>query len=477
MNTRLRTNLVLLVFVEAIFTSLWFIAGEDILGNSFTSVVMVFLFGSISLMPLVKKLWRRERNFDVFEVDNIVLLIYFFYFTLRVFYLVAFGDYRVAGLAYLDGSDLYMLINLGLFYALVGLLCFYMGYTFSLGSSLAFRLPYPAATWHTKRARTVVFVYSLIGAICYALLVSRIGTLDFILLNLNRINLFLEGKGYIYSGSQLLIIATIFWFASLSKARESKLFWVCCICVFLMFMVLGRRSTILLLIGSMLIIYHYLFKKIRLKSAIVFGSLLFSLLISIYVYRIVSGHSQKTKLYDSLSENPLVFVMEQSEFRNFDMFLLIIEETPERIPHHWGSDILNIFYTPMPRSIWPDKPKPVGLRLVNEFFPERKAGIPPTLLGQLYLNFHLPGIMVGMLLLGIFCKTIYVYFQLHKNNVAVVILYSISLYFVWDILRVGDLARPISVYIFNLAVLFVGIFYVVRGRLRKRSYHANAVVP
>ena len=92
---------------------------------------------------------------------------------------------------------------------------------------------------------------------------------------------------------------------------------------------------------------------------------------------------------------------------------VVVRDTPRWVPYARGETILmpTLVYF-IPRVLWHDKPVAAGgrefgrvFRVTNRF--TRDTYIAPTVPGELYWNFALPGVIVGMALLGMAMRMLY----------------------------------------------------------------------
>lgn len=87
---------------------------------------------------------------------------------------------------------------------------------------------------------------------------------------------------------------------------------------------------------------------------------------------------------------------------------VIIRDTPEVSPFQYGRTLALLPITYIPRAIWPDKPTITIGRWITKTYRYRGHEIPsstgPSWIGEFYLNFGIPGIMLGMLGLGLLIR-------------------------------------------------------------------------
>jgi len=161
-----------------------------------------------------------------------------------------------------------------------------------------------------------------------------------------------------------------------------------------------------------------------------------------------------------------------------DSFATIIAKTGISSPYLLGSDFIWIVPTAViPRLIWPSKPFPQdGVIFDTEYwsaYPGANAG--PPFVGDLYMNFGLPGVIVGMFFLGILCRFVYLYFIKNTGSAAPGLLFYGVL--APELIRMGAEA-PASVLSGVLKTgLYLMLFHLVIATRIQGSQHVNVQVP
>jgi hypothetical protein len=87
---------------------------------------------------------------------------------------------------------------------------------------------------------------------------------------------------------------------------------------------------------------------------------------------------------------------------------IIIRDTPSRVPYQKGWTIGYIFLSYVPRVLWPAKPDiSIGQWVTDHYGggPEIRSNTGPSWIGELYFNFGLIGVVVGMFFLGVYFRT------------------------------------------------------------------------
>jgi hypothetical protein len=89
---------------------------------------------------------------------------------------------------------------------------------------------------------------------------------------------------------------------------------------------------------------------------------------------------------------------------------VIVRDCPSRVPFQGGWTLAQIPMSYIPRLVWKDKPNMTSGGWVTEHFaggPGVMSSTGSTWVGELWFNFGWPGIVIGMLVMGIFCRTLY----------------------------------------------------------------------
>ena len=120
---------------------------------------------------------------------------------------------------------------------------------------------------------------------------------------------------------------------------------------------------------------------------------------------IIKLPSQRAVLTESIGMLRIrkVWLSALSEFVALDSFVTIISAGPSQFPFRFGKTYLDSVLFLVPRKIWPDKPRAYGYE-VGQYLQKVDNNLPPGYLGELYVNFHLPGILGGMYLMGLLLR-------------------------------------------------------------------------
>lgn len=166
-------------------------------------------------------------------------------------------------------------------------------------------------------------------------------------------------------------------------------------------------SSKMLLIGvffTPMLFWHFLRKPLRLAYVLGFFAgfaLLFPLF---YAYRSLGiAGLDGVGDYIETVDAPLLLFYNRSY--GADSFMRVLHATGQGlVPLQWGRSLQDLFVFFVPRAWWAAKPGSFGLGFPALYMPEVEWGsmsfVAPSLPGELFLNFHVAGVLAGFLLLG-----------------------------------------------------------------------------
>jgi len=90
----------------------------------------------------------------------------------------------------------------------------------------------------------------------------------------------------------------------------------------------------------------------------------------------------------------------------------IINNIPDTLDYQYGRTFANWLLAPVPRALYPDKPMiATGPIIGTEIYNTRLSGVPPGFIAELYWNFYIPGVIFGMLFMGVLLKRLHLLFR------------------------------------------------------------------
>ena len=110
----------------------------------------------------------------------------------------------------------------------------------------------------------------------------------------------------------------------------------------------------------------------------------------------------------------------------------VLQVIPDEVGYmEGGGTVGDLLTRPIPRQLWSAKPLSPRETVISHVWPrEYRAGVANpefSVLLYFYLDFALPGVIVGMACFGIMARVIYEYHRAHPRNSAVSLIYSLCL--------------------------------------------------
>jgi oligosaccharide repeat unit polymerase len=203
----------------------------------------------------------------------------------------------------------------------------------------------------------------------------------------------------------------------------------------------SSRAEILYNLLLAIMIWHYARRKLSLQTIVIVAAIAVTIFVFVGSLRFTQGQITDDVLQFDSEEVMASFVGTRN-WLGVSKTAHIIAAVPKKISYQRGSTMVGWLVAPIPRTLWKDKPIiRTGQLLGPLVFAATKnlTGSPPGFIAELYLNFSLPAVFIGMLFLGFFIKTLYHNFQpLFETHRNVLLLYlMVILRFSLDILA-GD---------------------------------------
>jgi oligosaccharide repeat unit polymerase len=143
-----------------------------------------------------------------------------------------------------------------------------------------------------------------------------------------------------------------------------------------------------------------------------------------------------------------------------------------------NGEMFSAFFTRfVPRALWPDKPIGMGRQVADVLYGDFQnragsSGVNVTFLGELYWNFYIPGVAIGMLIFGIYIRTIYEYLRRSPINPWSVVIFGVSLNYIIYLLRV-DFASAALDYVLVIIPIVVATMFVSQSNRTKKYFHVK----
>lgn len=436
-------------------------------------MVILLLTIILSIILGILIFYFRKSEKDLFSPTVIAI---FMIFITNVPYLLSIAyDYNV--IHYLvrwripdNELDVYIFKYIAIL--LLGVFGLILGIKGNLGGIINSKLPLLFKENSNKNNYIPMLIALFIGFLAYVYFIYSAGGLNIWLENLYQRASVTSGNGYILSLMGLLNIGVFIYIYSFrNKKSFFKLFLLILLAigVSLVLTSLGGRKPTLQFLVLCFLIWHFSvksFSRIPVKALFLVPVLVIYIIL-IPILRAENGVedfiNDPTIISDGIIEETSSVAKSLSYI---DHYLLIIDHFS--LDNIWlGKSFVDLVYSPIPSSLYPDKP-PVDdgayLRTIaegvdvtpsrpfNELYP---SSWPPETLGNMYMNFWIPGVFVGMYILGVIYKTSYLYMRKSNYGLISILIYGhILLNFQLSNLRIVQTLTDLLVIIIFISVLF-----------------------
>lgn len=429
----------------------------DSLGMTYALIGAVAV---VCLFPFFVAL--RSRSADLFEPVCWAAAYFALLFVLRPLYDLTLGS-EFLGEAPFDQptGDAF---NLGLMYALLSFCVFLGGYYSNLGARFARGFPQLPTGWNGSRAKIAWPLLLGLGLISYFALVGSFGGWAYYVDHKTE-TLTAPGQGYLLLSTSLISIAFVM---KLTHSLESRKRDYVVLGLFLAILLAigffsGSKGVFLTPIMAAMVTLSYLKSNIRFRHLVYLLPFVFLLFPVFNTYRNYSFDDQAQVTSEAKMTSNALIEHGMSRFYGIDSMTLVIRDTPAVMDYQFGETILPLLIAWIPRQVWEEKPtisfgKVFAETYMGEFFAGTGTSASPTLLGEAYLNWHLPGVLLVAFLSGVIIRSTYVWLIKLNFGAPAVFIYSqffLYLFTFWEASIAGFLAERIASLIMLVAIVFM----------------------
>lgn len=283
-----------------------------------------------------------------------------------------------------------------------------VGYLLPFGGRLAGRLDGLGQRRPEINLRVAVGVSLLVGFAAQVAIIARAGG--------PAASLRGAADQAVLSDSFVLFVLAGFGFAGMVvwaawRRPANRLEWaalsLCVISNCAFSIIAGSRARVFLALLMLAVVKHYLWRPWRVRH-VVASLAVFAVFASGFIA--FRQEADARSLAEAVAEAPKYAVEPRvllNDITSFDAVLYATTTYGRRRPHENGRFLLNGARSYVPRSLDPGKPEGGDIVLRRVVFGRRYgAGRPPTVIGDLYIDFGFVGVVAGALLLGIAARAL-----------------------------------------------------------------------
>lgn len=161
-------------------------------------------------------------------------------------------------------------------------------------------------------------------------------------------------------------------------------------------------------------------------------------------------------------------------FALYDHFYLSTEYV-NYTGYNYGLFYLENILRPIPRSIWPEKPQPLGKLVREQFWGDSQGGIPPGLFGEFYISFGFLGVFLLSGLFGVTVAGLHkIFLASYQDHRIIPFTAIITPYICFNLIRGGfDVGfTRITIY----CVLIITIVHIYKMRFSVRGFSHSSKI-
>lgn len=230
----------------------------------------------------------------------------------------------------------------------------------------------------------------------------------------------------------------------------------------------STRHVALMLVARCIVIWIILrgFPKLRYLVSLV----LLSLVLMVSMLAVRHGPPASSELRSEIGiGGVLEATVGSRHFLDLTKTAHILQAVPEEMDFRYGETFFTWLVAPIPRALWPQKPAiGAGKDLGHAIFDTPPAtGVPPGIVAELYLNLGLPGVFLGLALLGLFLRSLYETFRPFLTGPGVVLVYSLLSTRIALDLMAGQVSGSMSKLLQEMAPILLALVVISPGADRR----------
>ena len=324
--------------------------------------------------------------------------------------------------------DTLLAFERSLLYAFCGLCLFLLGYTSHLGKKIGSNLPRLPLRWNRVASSMTIGLLTFLGAAFLGALAAFHGGWNTFVAD-RAAALTAPGQEYLRQGVALIPLA--FLLALTLSIGSRRRAWLVVVAGGLILAALGIASgskfEVLYPVLATVMAKHYLGGlRIGVRHVVVLA------LAAVVAFPILNNLRHSDSFESALSDTTWsatdVSQHLMARFYGIDALTLCVRDTPAVLDFQCGGTITPILTAWIPRALYPEKPivsfgKTFAELYMGEHFAGTGTSASPTLLGDAYINFHVPGILIVSFLYGVLVRSLYTWTILLHFGAPAVFLY------------------------------------------------------
>lgn len=445
----------------------------------FGSVEALLCLGGAAALGVVMLPILIRNRYDLFEPITFVILAATVGVVLKAPYVVfARDDPHVRDYVLLGRPPSFLTAPMVI--VLIGLTALVLGYLVRVPRLELGRLPIATRTrWDGARLAVVLSVCAVVGVASMLLYLERLGVDVTSIADMSSKRFVsVEGAeegdygytalGYYRWGASLVQVA-FYVLLAYCLTRRKPLYspaWVALAVIGLLSLAFpvfnGSRTGMVMLLVNAAIIVYYLNRGISVRSFLTTCAIALAGILVVTALR--RGADDFATLRTFFKTAPVLReTVGSRHFLDLAKTGHIIAGVPDKVRYRYGETFVNWVVAPVPRTLWPGKPTlGSGPQLGPAIFDSRRSGVPPGLVAELYMNFGILGVPVGMFLVGLLLRFVYVSFRPYLSHPSLLLFYTFIVVSLSFSLLSNDFSKIVVSILKDLVPVYVVLLLVTR---------------
>jgi len=386
----------------------------------------VFLLVSLALFSL--QFFIDKRGNDFFNPKNMFQLYFITQLPLILFLATNFNIPSFVELSIITSNEI--ILNLSLLF-----LCGYLSYLFGYYVMRNFSPPnivIGRSRWNKKRANIICLFFFAGGYLAFIYLLAINGGYETFILERESWRAGgMIGQGWLIFPATTMLAITSVGYIVVNKERFRKKFGFIPLLALVIVAIfpalsMGFRGMMLLPVLQILFIYNLKVKEIKIRKIlpILVGMILMFTGYGIYresIY-LMEGNFSFSTMYDFVIDRPEFLFSIFLRSKGADIVSVIVQQINvfDDYMFFWPA-LFEALTIPIPSALWGGKPEALSI-LFSKLFFGLGGGVSPTIIGEMYWHGGVPGVFVGLFIMG-FISSQFVNASLkYKNNDSVCLL-------------------------------------------------------
>jgi len=335
--------------------------------------------------------------------------------------------------------------------------------------------------WKAFRIQESNFVCIVLGALAVAISVFSLYQLvqfsGGFMEHMKNITRGYRGKVYVKDSDFISVYATLVPLIVVAPALMilrgkytfvNPLFWsTSVLSVIFAFLVNGRRSAVVMVMLIQVACWVLRRRSVALGRLTIIGFVIFLSVGILGDYRRSNWNRNPNVTFESFTSTDFqsAFASTFTEIearRRGGAVMPIVQYVPEKVPYMYGKNYLDYFNRFIPRFIWKDKPRGIGITCAEVFYRRyNQGGIPPGGIGEAWWSGGIIGVIAVFTLWGVFLKSIGNFFVQFKYSALA------SMVYLATVTRLGPSETQFRGWLYMVAPVIV--LMLITGTIRLRA--------